>query len=684
MSLERSTSAKCTCIAISILLISALSGNGSAQTHAISQERVWVDVTKSLGRLIQEEDTDGDKKITVEDTRAQNGRQGDQRFWLVARNGKRYQVVGTYYLSNLLQELKLAQDTGQAAVPIDISRVFENPVPRISRSIREIYWDALTRRIDEAGLRKVLFDEKMATGGVRYLYVPHSHPEAFQYFSDVAARYPALKLVVERLPQSVTPEFVRSLAGRHGLLALALDRNSEGDYAGVPFVVPGGRFNEMYGWDSYFEALGLLADGRVDLAKAMVDNFVYQITHYGKILNANRTYYLTRSQPPFLTSMALAVHTHLPRNDQTKTWLNRVFSAAISEYKNVWTHHERLTAIGLSRYYGSGLGPPPEVEPGHFDAIYAPHATAGGMDISTFERMFKTGEIKVPQLTRFFVHDRCVRESGHDTTYRWERGGDRCADFVTVDLNSLLYKFELDIARTIDREFGGKMAHSAGHEESSVTWFERAIRRKDLINTYLWDEKRSSYFDYDLERQDRYNYVSATSLYPLWAGYEGEPETWLANSDQAKMLVSNVLPRLEEAGGIVASNEQSRGPLTDERPARQWDYPNGWAPHQMLVWRGLLNHGFDEIAHRLIYRWLYTIARNAVDYNGTVPEKLDVVARSHKVFAEYGNVGTKFSYITREGFGWVNASYQVGLARLPQNLRKHLEDLVPPEWLFER
>ena len=103
----------------------------------------------------------------------------------------------------------------------------------------------------------------------------------------------------------------------------------------------------------------------------------------------------------------------------------------------------------------------------------------------------------------------------------------------------------------------------------------------------------------------------------------------------------------------------------------------------MLVWQGLIDYGYDTISHRLIYRWLYTITRNAADYNGTIPEKLDVVKRSHRFFAEYGNVGTTFSYITREGFGWMNASYQVGLDLLPENLRDHLERLVPPEWIFE-
>ena len=136
--------------------------------------------------------------------------------------------------------------------------------------------------------------------------------------------------------------------------------------------------------------------------------------------------------------------------------------------------------------------------------------------------------------------------------------------------------------------------------------------------------------------------------------------------------------------GLAASSLESRGPLFEDRPARQWDYPSGWPPHQILAWHALLNYGFSETAHRLIYRWLYTITRNAVDYSGTIPEKLDVVRQSHDVFAEYRNVGTKFSYITEEGFGWMNASYQVGLKLLPSNLRVSLENLVPPEWIFDR
>jgi alpha,alpha-trehalase len=267
-----------------------------------------------------------------------------------------------------------------------------------------------------------------------------------------------------------------------------------------------------------------------------------------------------------------------------------------------------------------------------------------------------------------------VRESGHDTTYRWDWYGDRCADFVTADLNSLLYKIEVDIAQTLEREFDGQLKMPSGEEATSAVWYERAKKRQALINQLLWDDERGMFFDYDFVKKKRHTYVSATTLYPLWAG--------LATQEQVQRLVQTALPLLEMPGGIVGSTAQSRGPISETRPARQWDYPNGWPPHQMLIWQGLLNYNLDAIAHRLIYRWLYTITRNAVDYNGTVPEKLDVVKRSHEVFAEYGNVGTKFTYITKEGFGWMNASYQVGLKHLPPELQTRLDRLFPPEWLY--
>jgi len=634
-----------------------------------------LDVDANLARLIEEEDADGDKKITVDDVCSRRNQGCDKRFRLRASDGKNYEVSGTYYLSNLLQELKIAQDAGRESV--DLDRIFENPVKRISRSIREIYWEGLTRRIDGSNLKAILSDEKVSSTGVRYLYVPATDPVAFRYFSAIAHRQSDLNLQVVRLPEKITPDYVeKELPGKHGLLTLKLNPGGNGTYSGSPFVVPGGRFNEMYGWDSYFEALGLIRDGYLQLAKAMVDNFVYQITHYGKILNANRTYYLTRSQPPFLTSMALAVYRELPKDPSSKRWLEGVFRSSIKEYYEVWMNDTHLTDTGLSRYFGTGHGPPPEVEPGHFDPVYSKYSKEYSLDVQTFEQRYKEGTIRSPELDRFFVHDRAARESGHDTTYRWTWDGDRCADFVTVDLNSLLFRFEVDIADTIEKEFGGTLTMPDGSIENSSIWKQRAEKRKRLMSQYLWDEDHGMFFDYDYRvKKSRHVYVSATTFYPLWAG--------LASDTQASKIVARALPDLEMPGGIAATSEKSLLSVGSRPSERQWDYPNGWAPHQMLIWKGLIDYGYGPIAQRLIYRWLYTITRNAADYNGTIPEKIDVVERSHEVFAEYGNVGTQFQYITREGFGWMNASYQVGLHLLTESLQDNLEKLIPPEQIFD-
>ncbi|MCI0417076.1 alpha,alpha-trehalase [bacterium] len=652
-----------------ILLAHSVTGD---VTPSGSKASLEVEVQKMLAALEMDEDTDGDKRITVNDPHVSGTERGDKRFWLTAEAGA-MEVSGTYYLSNLLQELSLATEAGLKNVELETNRIFEPPVDRISRSIRELYWDGLTRRIDEAGLVKILSDEKTASvDGLRHVYVPADDQLAYKYLTNVAKNHTELKAKVDYLPKQVTADYVRKLDGYHGLLSLGMSKNADGSIQAIPFVVPGGRFNEMYGWDSYFIVLGLLQDNRMDLARAMVENFVYEINHYHQILNANRTYYLTRSQPPFLTSMTLAVYAKLPKNSESRAWLKQALEAAIQEYQQVWTNSQRLTKTGLSRYFDFGYGPPPEVEPGHFNPVYSRYAKQLNMDPGEIEASYKSGKLKNSELDAYFKHDRCMRESGHDTSYRLE---DRCADLVTVDLNSLLFKFEIDLAETIQNEFNGELKLSDGSIELSQNWSSRAAKRKELMNRYLWNEKSGMFFDYDFARAQRSDYVSATTLYPLWAG--------LATKEQAESLIQKALPLLEMPGGIVASTEKSRGLITPEHPLRQWDYPYGWSPHQVLTWLGLKRYGYDAIAQRLIYRWLYTITNNAAQYNGTVPEKFDVVIRSHQVFAEYGNVGTKFAYITREGFGWSNASYQIGLASLPSDLRLKLNALIPPEWLLQ-
>ncbi len=638
----------------------------------ITPKNILVVVRSTLQNLLYDEDTDNDQKITVNDSRIRGSERGDKRFVFISTNHFHYEVTGTYHLSNLLQELQLLRESGVDTGRIRLERIYEQPADRISRNIREIFWDDLTRRIDEEGLLSIITDLKTAThDGSRYIYVPPSDKLAVDYFNNISRAHQDWNLQVIQLPQQIAPGYVKTLNERPGILSLALIQNKDNTISGVPFVVPGGRFNEMYGWDSYFIVLGLLHDGRISLAKSIVENFIYEITHYGAILNANRSYYLTRSQPPFLTSMGLECARYITDDSTRHLWLQKVLKAAIQEYENVWMNSQRCTPIGLNRYYDSGSGIPPEVEPGHYDPVLTAYAKKHDMDVKKFEIEYRAGNINEPELDRFFMHDRAMRESGHDTSYRLLN---RCANLTTVDINSLLYKIEKDIADIIEREFGGSFSFSNGSKEKSYVWLKKAEKRKQLINKYLWDAKKGMFFDYDIVQKKKTNYISAATLYPLWAG--------LATKDQARLLTKKAIPLLEMLGGIAGSTEESRGPITNDHPLRQWDYPFGWAPHQMLAWQGFLNYGYCDIAQRLAYRWLFTITLNAYQFNGTIPEKFDVVKRSHEVFAEYGNIGTKFSYITKEGFGWTNASFQIGLSMMNDTLHSYLNQLVPPEWIF--
>lgn len=580
---------------------------------------IHLQVEPHFQALLAQEDTDGDKRITVHDRGPRCYRIQDA------------EIRGTYALSNLLQELALAREAGQQWLALDPRLLHEKPTDRISRGIRERCWDGLTRQAD-----RPLIDTKMPEFPPR-LYVPHQDQLAWSYYSK---NFPA---EVVKLPARITPEYVLSLNDKPGLLALKVDPEP------LPYVVPGGRFNEMYGWDSYFIALGLLHDGKIDLARAMLEHQVYQIRHYGQVLNANRSYYLTRSQPPFLTRFLSALLDHLPV--QT---IREVLRTAMYEYAEVWTSEPRLTPTGLSRYYARGIGIPPETEPGHYDVLLKPYAKKAGMTITDFQRGYLRREISCPELDAYFTHDRTVRETGHDTSYRLE---DRAAHLCTVDLNSLLYRYEADLADLLERY--GDQSGFPGAE----VWKARAAQRSRWLNHYCWDEEQGQFFDYDFVRKARTNYTSATGLWPLWAG--------CATPRQAERSVQGA--PLHQ-GGVAGSSQESRGPLSADRPARQWDYPYGWAPHQIMAWEGLRRYQLD--ASEWAFRWLRMMTRNAVDFNGVIPEKYDVVTQSHEVFAEYGNVGADFDYITKEGFGWSNASYQLGLGYLSPSARREIDGMV--------
>ncbi|KAJ2074305.1 alpha,alpha-trehalase nth1 [Coemansia sp. S155-1] len=643
---------------------------GSIDDKSRHPRRFLIDIATIEQAILEQEDTNGDYQITIEDS-------GPKvlKVPTAASNGNRtMEIRGTYMLSNLLQEMALAKDCGLRQVVIDEDRLSENPVNRLSRMIRTTFWNGLVRCMDEAGIQKICADPKNTKPGAQpIIYVPYGDPHALEYYTGVARDLSALNIKVVRLPQDITPQYVKSINDQFGILTLAADVTHDAGgrlvYKPLPFVVPGGRFNEQYGWDSYFEALGLLADGRVQLAKNMVDNFVYEIKHYGKILNANRSYYLTRSQPPFLTDMALKVYDAIGDTE----WLQGALSAAITEYLTVWTCEPRLDpTTGLSCYHPTGIGMPPETESTHFDHIVGPYAERLGIEVSEYKRLYAADAIHEPELDAYFVHDRAVRESGHDTTYRLER---RCASLATVDLNCLLYRYEADLASAIDEHFGGQMTTDGG-VTTADEWRKRAEERRVAMDKYLWNEAKGLYFDYDVELEEQSAYESVTALWALWAG--------CASHDQATRLVDAACRRFEAAGGLVSGTEESRGRITLLRPNRQWDYPYGWAPHQMLAWCGLYAYGYASVARRLAYRWLYTITRAFVDFNGVVPEKFDVVGMTHRFQVEYGNVGVDFKMVPREGFGWMNASYQVGLTYLTSHMRRALGALTEPEVFFAR
>ncbi len=735
----------------------APSPDGNVQPTAVAT--TWVASREaaidSLCRTLSELDRDCDKRITVEDRALPNcpseascePPDGGLPTFGTSFGDVALSLNRTYEAAQFVQEVVLGLNTDEEPIAIDASQVRADPASYLLRRIDEHFWAGLTRRIGPTGetLLQAVADEKMGDGQTQtmpwcrgrvphceaktsshattgehtrdpthYLYLPHDDERARQAFANASLPQ---QLLVETLPKKVNTDWVArtTRAGKHGLLMLDLDENLRGR----PFVVPGGRFNEMYGWDSFFITWGLVqSTGKLALARSMVSNQVYEIEHYGKILNANRSYYLTRSQPPLLSSMIDQVWQRLPHEKAERDWLERSLEAAIAEYEQVWNAPPRRTsvcrgAVCLARYFGEGRGQPPEVEAGHFAWFYQSHALEHGhcplpstqpesvhRFVACSEKLardYRSGKLVDAAIDTFFENDRCVRESGHDTTYRWfVDGQERCAAHATVDLNALLFKYELDLARLLESAFGGRLG-----KHTSAQFCERAQLRAELIERYLWDEQRGAYFDYDLSRQQRSTYLSSTTLYPLWASAPSPCNVSLVDATRAARLRDATLPELEAAGGLMATSPKSLERIEPPRiwkndgsgrfvhravggdGGRQWEAPNGWAPHQMLAWEGLERWSLESDAQRLRYRWLFTIVENAANYHGTVPEKFDVVARSHRVFAEYGNVNTDFAYITDEGFGWMNASFVVGYAALSPELRRALRQRIPPETLFD-
>ena len=506
-------------------------------------------------------------------------------------------------------------------------------------------WDSLTRSLTDC---KTIVDSKLATASVLYIPADFEVPTAVEQLQkqcNVQAQH--LPIIIHKLgevdPGKIDPA---------GLL-----------YLPSKYVVPGGRFNEMYGWDSYFIIRGLVRDNRIELARGMVENFFFEIEHYGAVLNANRTYYLTRSQPPFLTSMILAVYeAQKAAGHEDRAWLEKAYGYAARDY-SLWTREPHLAgSTGLSRYYDFGNGPAPESlkdETGHLTQVaayflahpgggrgyLAPTKTGEGSQApvgpqfglqvcettTTMARSDCASAGGAALSTDYYKGDRAMRESGYDISFRFGPYGAATHHYAPVCLNSLLYKTEEDLAL---------MSDMLGRKKEAADWRKRADDRKERIQTYLWDAKRGLYFDYDFEKQLQSSYEYVTTFLPMWTG--------IATPEQARAIMKN-LAVFEKPGGLVMSSFES---------GAQWDYPYAWAPNQLLADEGIRRYGFKDDADRVSYEFLSTVAEN-FRRDGTIREKYNAVTRSSETQVTAGY------HMNIVGFGWTNGVFLALLNQLP-------------------
>ncbi len=495
-------------------------------------------------------------------------------------------------------------------------------------------WNTLTRSMDDCS---ALADDKVTTRPVLYLPADLRHTPAID---DTAKRCKVDVQVLPRALRRIGELDPRSLPVQ-GLL-----------YLPEPYVVPGGFFNEMYGWDSYFIVIGLLADGRAALAHDMVDNFLFQVQYYGGVLNANRTYYLTRSQPPFLSAMVRAVLDE-PGSFRDKaeadTWLASAYPLVVRDH-GTWTRAEhRAGDTGLARYFDYGSGPVLEMR----DAAYLrgviewllahPQRDPGYLvqasehpDSAEVERLKSTScDIQASRVCAdawarghrldadFYLGDRAMRESGFDVNFHFGPYAGSTHHHASVGLNSLLYRYELDL-----RDFATRL----GKADDARRFGQAAMARKAAMDKYLWRPEAGMYLDYDFVAGKSANDPYITTFYPLWAG--------AASPRQAQALQSK-LALFEHMGGLAMSRDAS---------GAQWDAPFGWAPTNWLAVAGLAAYGFGDDARRIAAKFTATVDRGLAD-DGTIREKYNMATGNADVRVTAGYADNVI------GFGWTNGVY---------------------------
>ena len=508
------------------------------------------------------------------------------------------------------------------------------PDPAKTRGYIAHAWGTLTRSADEC---RALIDPKVPSHSVVYLPAGVTAPASL----EKSAKRCGVRIANLPAPIKQIGDFDPTTLPTQGLL-----------YVPHPYVVPGGMFNEMYGWDSYFIVLGLVADHHQKLALDMVDNALYEVEHYGAVLNANRTYYLTRSQPPLLSAMMVAVlddPASFADAAAKRAWLQHAYPLAVRNYE-IWTRKQHLAGdTGLSRYFDFGDGPVIEAQNSDYYVgvirwlLAHPSQNPGYLikapqhpDVAQIQTL-KTTSCDVTKskvcagdwlggyrLTAdYYLGDRAMRESGFDTDFHFGPWGGSTHHYAGVGLNSLLYRYERDLEA---------FAKELGNTADAARWARVAESRRAAIDKYLWHPDQGRYMDYDFVAGKASTDPYLTMFYPLWAS---------AASKQQAMALTKQLKLFEHRGGLAMSTRDT---------GAQWDAPFGWAPTNWIAVKGLQDYGFDADARRISCAFTGTVDRSLAK-DGTIREKYNMVLGNADVKI---TAGYKTNVI---GFGWTNGVY---------------------------
>ncbi len=371
-----------------------------------------------------------------------------------------------------------------------------------------------------------------------------------------------------------------------------------------PYVVPGGRFREIYYWDSYFTMLGLSLSDEVGLIESMVQNFADQIDSIGHIPNGNRTYFVSRSQPPFFSLMVKLLASH-----QGSRILDRYLLQLRKEY-DFWMDGPRKVTMDdghvLNRYS---------------DDLAVPRPESFAEDFELTEDM---PEAKKRQVLRDI---RAACESGWDFSSRWLADPDdlstiRTTELIPVDLNSLLLYTEQLLCTIYERK---------GDADSHAYFINAVERRISAIDTYLWNNESGMYCDYHYPDKSKSGILSMAAFFPLYFN--------IASASQAKEVIDQTTKCLLQPGGWMT---------TDILSGQQWDAPNGWAPLQWIAFRALANYGYADLAADGARRWL-DLNDRVFKSTGKMMEKYNV---SDLTLTAGGG-----EYPVQDGFGWTNGVY---------------------------